>query len=569
VTNSIYKISLDVNDHASRVSVKAKKDDTGRLLHISLMDGRNPYVISKECRAFFTAKKADGFTINNACSIIGNAVCYEFTPQTTSAVGKAECEIRLIGANDKLLTSARFALFVEDTVYHEGDDVESKDEATALTKLVSDATTLISEVEEKLDNGDFVGEPGYTPVRGKDYWTEDDKDEIINDLGKTNFDSLSTGKLVVRNAEDQDAGVTMECHDDGVLFLDGADFGHEVILRNVAPGEEDGDAVNYAQMRDYVSENVGGGTGGGASVEDVIEELTSQDLDMQGNQLENVGGLMLKSVDDKGAIILPVGYEDHPNHGAGVPVLEFYGTYGDEPTVLRNIAPGKQYYDAVTKKQLDDAIAGVSGGGTGGGATVELDTTLTQEGKAADAKAVGDRFNRLANYSEISDLYVPNSLQTDGDADIDFRGSVIRGVEPAEDDTDAVNLGQMKEYVAENAGGGGSSGVVAFDFDMDDLRLRGCSTQDIITHIDNGYAVQLRSTNSYGETRYYNLVLRMQDDLTFSHTDHYYIDTVTVSQDDSVEYHRHLSASKDSLGDIESALDGIIAMQNSLIGGEV
>ena len=50
------------------------------------------------------------------------------------------------------------------------------------------------------------------------------------------------------------------------------------------------------------------------------------------------------------------------------------------------------------KNNLVAAIneAAQSGGGGGGGSTVELDTTLTQSGKAADAKAVGDA---LANIS--------------------------------------------------------------------------------------------------------------------------------------------------------------------------
>ena len=123
MTNSYYKISLDIHDHGSHVSLNAKKGDTGRILQITLMDGRNPYAITKDCYAVFAAKKADGKILYNKCSITGNTITYAFTPQTTSAVGRAECEIKLYGADDKLLTSARFNLLVEDTVYHEDDEV--------------------------------------------------------------------------------------------------------------------------------------------------------------------------------------------------------------------------------------------------------------------------------------------------------------------------------------------------------------------------------------------------------------------------------------------------------------
>ena len=160
MTNSYYKISLDIHDHGSNVSLKAKKGDTGRLLYITLMDGRTPYVISNECRAVFTAKKADGKILYNDCSIIGNAITYAFTPQTTSCVGRAECEIKLYGAENKLLTSARFTLIVDDTVYNDGDEVESAKEVSALTALVSEATTLISTVENKLASGELKGDKG-------------------------------------------------------------------------------------------------------------------------------------------------------------------------------------------------------------------------------------------------------------------------------------------------------------------------------------------------------------------------------------------------------------------------
>ena len=166
MTDSYYKISLDIHDHGSHVSLKAKRGDTGRKLYINLMDGRNPYAITPECYAVFTAKKADGNILYNHCAINGNTISYEFTPQTTSTVGEVKCEIKLYGASDKLITSARFSLTIEDTVYHEGDEIESEKEVSALTHLVSEATTLITDVETKLANGEFIGEKGDKGDRG-------------------------------------------------------------------------------------------------------------------------------------------------------------------------------------------------------------------------------------------------------------------------------------------------------------------------------------------------------------------------------------------------------------------
>jgi hypothetical protein len=129
------------------------------------MDGRNPYVITPECYAVFAAKKADGNILYNKCTFIENMIVYTFTPQTTASVGRAECEIKLYGSDDKLLTSAEFTLLVMDTVYND-DEVDSEKEVTALTALVSDATTLIHEVEYKLASGAFIGEKGDRGERG-------------------------------------------------------------------------------------------------------------------------------------------------------------------------------------------------------------------------------------------------------------------------------------------------------------------------------------------------------------------------------------------------------------------
>lgn len=166
MTNSYYKISLDIHDHGSNVSLKVKKGDTGRILYINMMDGRVPYAITEECYAVFTAKKPDGNILYNACSVIGNTVVYAFTPQTTSVVGRTECEIKLYGADDKLLTSARFILMVDDTVYNEGDRVEPRTEVSALTDLISRATTLIHTVEDKLARGLFKGDRGPQGISG-------------------------------------------------------------------------------------------------------------------------------------------------------------------------------------------------------------------------------------------------------------------------------------------------------------------------------------------------------------------------------------------------------------------
>lgn len=61
-----------------------------------------------------------------------------------------------------------------------------------------------------------------------------------------------------------------------------------------------------------------------------------------------------------------------------------------------------------------------SGSGTGGGSSVELDTTLTHSGKAADAKATGDAINQKVGTSELNTAV--NNALTEAKNSGEFKG---------------------------------------------------------------------------------------------------------------------------------------------------
>lgn len=142
---SIYRISLDIQAAYANVSLDVKRGDLGRRIHITLTDGGFPYQISPECYAVFTATKPDGNKVFNHCTIEGNAIIYAMTPQTVAAVGMAECEVKIYGADDQLLTSACFNMVINETVIKEDDQIESETEVDALTHLISEATATITE----------------------------------------------------------------------------------------------------------------------------------------------------------------------------------------------------------------------------------------------------------------------------------------------------------------------------------------------------------------------------------------------------------------------------------------
>ena len=196
MNHSIFRISLDIHNPASQLSFSVKKNDTSRRLMITLTERGASFNISPACYAVFSAKKADGTIIHNDCIIQNNTIIYDFTAQTANVVGLVDCEIILYGYNGEQLTGPRFSMIVYNTLSVE-DEVESRDEVTSLTQLITEVNRLINEINTKLDSGAFIGGKG-------------DKGDVGEDAGfgeiKATAKTLATGAeataTVVTNGPD-------------------------------------------------------------------------------------------------------------------------------------------------------------------------------------------------------------------------------------------------------------------------------------------------------------------------------------------------------------------------------
>ena len=148
MNSTVFRISLDIHEVNSQVTLRVKKGDSARQILIALTEGGRPYKISEDCMAVFTAKKPDETILYNGCEIQGNRILYAMTPQTCTVVGAMKCEIRVYGAGGALITSPRFTILVDNTVYSDGDVVDSSSEFTVLTRLLSDMLTLQQRLEQ-------------------------------------------------------------------------------------------------------------------------------------------------------------------------------------------------------------------------------------------------------------------------------------------------------------------------------------------------------------------------------------------------------------------------------------
>lgn len=198
-----------------------------------------------DCTAQVWIVKPSGLKIYNSCSINGQRVTLEITNQMLAEAGKCTSQLK-IKSEDGLVTPFDFILNVHRDI--SGDGLESSNEATAWEQMVEEAA---GKVVNKLmpvvstqdtDNGvkvtitadetskSFIIEDGYTPIRGTDYWTEDDI-AVINDKMQSLVieESAKRGQLKPEFANSID-----ECTDTSKLYVlpDGYIYANRVFKNN-------------------------------------------------------------------------------------------------------------------------------------------------------------------------------------------------------------------------------------------------------------------------------------------------------------------------------------------------
>ena len=133
---SIFRFTLNMHNHRSQASVSAFRGDTAIRLYITITDGGVPYYINDGCTAILCGTKADDTKLYNRCVIENNSVIrYDFTEQTTSCVGVANCEITLYDEDGDVITAPKFVIVVDEREVTYEQIVESQPELNALDTL--------------------------------------------------------------------------------------------------------------------------------------------------------------------------------------------------------------------------------------------------------------------------------------------------------------------------------------------------------------------------------------------------------------------------------------------------
>ena len=151
-----YRISVDVKDMISNVSISVKKGETNRRVVITPTDEGNIFDISNYSRAEFFGKRPDDTELSFGCVIQNKSIVCDIPIEITAIEGTHDCEIILFGDHNTVIELPRFVIVVFPTISSE-IATENLAEITTLTQLISETNSLIGSVTSSLERGDFDG----------------------------------------------------------------------------------------------------------------------------------------------------------------------------------------------------------------------------------------------------------------------------------------------------------------------------------------------------------------------------------------------------------------------------
>ena len=202
-----YRVSLDMLDVLSQTTIKAKKGDSACKIHITLAKNGKIYKISEGCHATFSAKKSDGNFIYDNCTIEGDTIVYDFASsidkngvcQVSACEGTVECEVALFKGVEQL-TSPRFTLVIDSTVYN-GEEIVSSPEVGVLKELINETEATVQNIEKKLADGEFKGEKGEQGDKGEPFTYDDFTEEQLASLKGEQGDKGDRGEQGIQGIQ--------------------------------------------------------------------------------------------------------------------------------------------------------------------------------------------------------------------------------------------------------------------------------------------------------------------------------------------------------------------------------
>ena len=138
MNKQITRIVLDVSLRDSYKVVFAKVNDSARRIIAEIQDNGEEYSLADVSNVIVRCRKADGKQVTkNAVKENDNTVIIDIDGQMTTCAGTAVTDIMLCGADDSILSTAKFYLNV-DTGAVDEDEIKSSNEYQNIIKALKD-----------------------------------------------------------------------------------------------------------------------------------------------------------------------------------------------------------------------------------------------------------------------------------------------------------------------------------------------------------------------------------------------------------------------------------------------
>ena len=138
----VYRIQLDAGKPGSQLQINAKAGEhASRKIIATIFKDNEVFTPPSGATAALRAQSESGAKFYNACAISGCEIEYELGSNMLASACFISCEIVVIGANNEVLCSPGFDIYVEDILFSD-TVVEQEDEFTALTTALSRVSNI-------------------------------------------------------------------------------------------------------------------------------------------------------------------------------------------------------------------------------------------------------------------------------------------------------------------------------------------------------------------------------------------------------------------------------------------
>lgn len=205
----VYRIQLDAGKPGSQLQINAKAGEhASRKIIATIFKDNEVFTPPSGATAALRAQSESGTKFYNACTISGCEIEYELGSNMLASACFISCEIVVIGANNEVLCSPGFDIYVEDILFSDAV-VEQGDEFTALTTALSRVSNIEASEAGRVsaENARVAAETLREAAEETRDAAEDER--AAAELGRESAEELRTSQENARDAA-EDARIAAE-----------------------------------------------------------------------------------------------------------------------------------------------------------------------------------------------------------------------------------------------------------------------------------------------------------------------------------------------------------------------